>query len=106
MSAGDMPAGENAAVLFVDDEAGVLTGRRRFPVAGRILLTGFTGSGLQEEVMGKGLARRILSPTQLLLTRWGGTGNEKAYVGREGWLFYRPTGAARSNEQPGLRNNR
>lgn len=60
MSAGDMPAGENAAVLFVDDEAGVLTGRRRFPVAGRILLTGFTGSGLQEEVMGKGLARRIL----------------------------------------------
>ncbi|QDU47894.1 alginate O-acetyltransferase AlgX-related protein [Gimesia panareensis] len=36
------------------------------------------------------LGRQILSPTQLLLTRWGGVGNEKAYVGREGWLFYRP----------------
>lgn len=35
------------------------------------------------------LARRILSPTQLALTRWGGAGNEKAYVGRSGWLFYR-----------------
>ena len=36
------------------------------------------------------LTRRLLSPTQSVLTRWGGLGNEKAYVGRDGWLFYRP----------------
>ena len=36
------------------------------------------------------LARHLLSPTQSILTRWGGLGNEKAYVGRDGWLFYRP----------------
>ena len=36
------------------------------------------------------LARRILAPTQSFLTGGGGVGNEKAYVGRDGWLFYRP----------------
>lgn len=36
------------------------------------------------------LADRLLSPTQYALTRWGGLGNEKAYLGRDGWLFYRP----------------
>ncbi len=36
------------------------------------------------------LARQILAPTQSFLSGWGGAGNEKAYVGRDGWLFYRP----------------
>jgi alginate O-acetyltransferase complex protein AlgJ len=29
-------------------------------------------------------------PAQLFMTRWLGAGNEQAYIGRDGWLFYRP----------------
>jgi alginate O-acetyltransferase complex protein AlgJ len=36
------------------------------------------------------LTRRLLAPTQYWLTRAGGLGNEKAYVGLDRWLFYRP----------------
>ena len=36
------------------------------------------------------LAKNLLGPTQYALTRFGGAGNEKAYVGLDGWLFYRP----------------
>jgi alginate O-acetyltransferase complex protein AlgJ len=36
------------------------------------------------------LTRHLLGPTQHWLTAIAGLGNEKAYVGREGWLFYRP----------------
>jgi hypothetical protein len=32
----------------------------------------------------------LLPRVQLLMTRIGGVGNEQAYVGRDGWLFYRP----------------
>jgi alginate O-acetyltransferase complex protein AlgJ len=36
-------------------------------------------------------AARALRPhTQFVLARWLGAGNELAYVGRDGWLFYRP----------------
>lgn len=35
------------------------------------------------------LKQLILPPAQELLVR-AGSGNEKAYVGRQGWLFYRP----------------
>ena len=34
--------------------------------------------------------RRALPATQRLLSTWGGVGNEKVYLGRDGWLFYRP----------------
>jgi hypothetical protein len=36
------------------------------------------------------LTARILPPTQHVLAAWGGAGNEQAYLGRDGWLFYRP----------------
>jgi hypothetical protein len=36
------------------------------------------------------LTRHLLGPTQHWLTALAGLGNEKAYVGRNGWLFYRP----------------
>jgi alginate O-acetyltransferase complex protein AlgJ len=36
------------------------------------------------------LTRHLLGPTQHALTAWTGLGNEKVYVGRDGWLFYRP----------------
>ena len=34
--------------------------------------------------------RRTLPAAQRLLSTWGGVGNEKVYLGRGGWLFYRP----------------
>ncbi len=36
------------------------------------------------------LTTSLLSPTQLVMTKFLGAGNEKAYVGKDGWLFYRP----------------
>jgi alginate O-acetyltransferase complex protein AlgJ len=36
------------------------------------------------------LTTTFLPPTQHWLTRLAGLGNEKAYVGKQGWLFYRP----------------
>jgi alginate O-acetyltransferase complex protein AlgJ len=42
--------------------------------------------GLEESSF---LRRRLLPPVQQLMTGWLGAGNEQAYPGREGWLFYR-----------------
>lgn len=36
------------------------------------------------------LTEALLAPAQALLTGLGGVGNEEAYPGRDGWLFYRP----------------
>ena len=36
------------------------------------------------------LTKSLLSPTQLVMSQWLGAGNEKAYVGQDHWLFYRP----------------
>jgi alginate O-acetyltransferase complex protein AlgJ len=36
------------------------------------------------------LGQALRPPAQLLLTRWLGAGNERAYPGRDGWVFYRP----------------
>ena len=36
------------------------------------------------------LTTNLLSPTQLAMTSLLGAGNEKAYVGKDNWLFYRP----------------
>lgn len=45
-------------------------------------------SGLKDESV---LVQRLLCPTQYCLSKWGRLGNEKAYLGHEGWLFYRPS---------------
>lgn len=45
-------------------------------------------SSLKDESL---LVERLLGPTQYCLSRWGRLGNEKAYLGRDGWLFYRPS---------------
>lgn len=34
--------------------------------------------------------KTLLPPIQSALTRWLGAGNEKAYVGKDHWLYYRP----------------
>jgi alginate O-acetyltransferase complex protein AlgJ len=39
---------------------------------------------------GSFLRQRLLPPVQLFLTSSLGVGNEQAYVGGDGWLFYRP----------------
>ncbi|MGH7193527.1 MAG: hypothetical protein ACREJM_08350, partial [Candidatus Saccharimonadales bacterium] len=44
-------------------------------------------SGLKDESV---LVQRLLCPTQYCLSKWGRLGNEKAYLGHDGWLFYRP----------------
>lgn len=36
------------------------------------------------------ITQHLLGPTQQYLTGLAGLGNEKAYVGRDGWLYYRP----------------
>ncbi|NLB59668.1 MAG: hypothetical protein GX806_01100 [Lentisphaerae bacterium] len=36
------------------------------------------------------IGRLMRRPTQYLLARWLGAGNEKVYIGRWPWLFYRP----------------
>ena len=36
------------------------------------------------------LTKTLLSPVQLALTKYLGAGNEQAYVGKDGWLYYRP----------------
>ena len=36
------------------------------------------------------LGRTLRPPAQVLLSGWLGAGNERAYTGRNGWLFYRP----------------
>jgi len=44
-------------------------------------------SKLKEESV---LTKSLLSPAQATMTGWLGVGNEKAYIGNNGWLFYRP----------------
>lgn len=36
------------------------------------------------------IGQLLLPRVQFLMTRFGGVGNEQAYVGCDGWLFYRP----------------
>lgn len=84
-----------AIVTTLPDVAGVF-GRtegnlwRRTLAANRHLLKNIDDyeSRLQDESL---LSHSLLPPTQHALARLAGLGNEKAYLGREGWLFYRPS---------------
>jgi hypothetical protein len=62
---------------------------RRIVAANRTVLAGLTGfeDTLDDESL---LGRRLRPPAQRLLSGWLGAGNERTYIGREGWLFYRP----------------
>ena len=74
--------------LAVDagSEAGLA---RRVVVANRAVLEGFKAfeDGLAEQAR---IGRLLRPPAQLVLSGRLGAGNERVYVGREGWLFYRP----------------
>lgn len=49
-------------------------------------LEGFERALEDESTIGRSLRPQM----QALMTRWLGAGNERVYVGRSGWLFYRP----------------
>ena len=56
--------------------------------ANRIALTGLSGferSAANESFLG----RMLRPPAQSVMSQWLGVGNERVYLGRDGWLFYR-----------------
>ncbi len=61
----------------------------RIVTANRAVLAGLTGfeTALEDE---SPVGRLLRPPTQVVLTGWLGTGNERVYAGRDRWLFYRP----------------
>jgi alginate O-acetyltransferase complex protein AlgJ len=55
----------------------------------RITIAGL--SGFERSLEAESLLGRILRPpAQVVMTGWLGVGNERVYLGRDGWLFYRP----------------
>ena len=62
---------------------------RRLVAVNREVLAALTAfeNALEDE---SHLGRLLRPPTQWVLSGWLGAGNERAYVGRDGWLFYRP----------------
>ena len=62
---------------------------RRVVTANRALLAQLTAfeSGLEDQ---SPVGRALRPATQGALTGWLGAGNERVYIGRERWLFYRP----------------
>jgi hypothetical protein len=62
---------------------------QRTLAANRSVLAGLSGfeDGLDDESL---LGRALRPPAQRLLSGWLGAGNERTYIGRDGWLFYRP----------------
>ncbi|MGQ0734629.1 MAG: alginate O-acetyltransferase AlgX-related protein [Acidobacteriota bacterium] len=60
----------------------------RLVAANRAVLSGLSRfeSGLEDASAVAGLLR---PPAQALLSGWLGAGNERAYIGRDGWLFFR-----------------
>lgn len=61
----------------------------RIVAANRAALAGLEAfeHALEEEAA---IGRRLRPPAQRLLSGWLGAGNERAYIGRDGWLFFRP----------------
>jgi alginate O-acetyltransferase complex protein AlgJ len=65
-----------------------MTAWRRIVSANRevlVRLSGFERALENRSLLGRTLRR----PAQRIMVGWLGTGNERVYVGREGWLFYR-----------------
>lgn len=81
-----LPAEMSAQVDSVGSTAGVW---KQSLAANRAIVRGLVAfeNALEDESR---LGRLLRPPTQLLMSEWLGAGNERAYVGRDGWLFYRP----------------
>jgi hypothetical protein len=62
---------------------------RHIVLVNRVVMSGL--HAFEEALEDASRVGGLLRPrAQLLMTRWLGAGNELAYVGRDGWLFYRP----------------
>ena len=77
----------DAAGVFVDTQGNLW---QRTLAANRNLLKSIDDyeSRLQDESL---LSHGLLPTAQHVLVRLAGLGNERAYLGRDGWLFYRPS---------------
>ncbi len=69
-----------------EPDAGLWT---RTVTANRAVLAGLTAFETALEDVSP-VGRLLRPPTQVVLTGWLGTGNERVYAGRDRWLFYRP----------------
>jgi alginate O-acetyltransferase complex protein AlgJ len=85
---GDIP--RELAAYWTDPAARAGAGAwQQLVSANRIALAGLTGfeRALDDESI---LGRALRPSAQAIMTRWPGAGNERVYIGRDGWLFYRP----------------
>lgn len=83
-----IPADIRARLTEVNALPGTTLWQRTLSV-NRAILSGLQDfeRGLEQESR---LGRALRPPAQLVMTRWLGAGNERAYPGRNGWVFYRP----------------
>lgn len=79
-----IPIGQAVRDKLNGDEAVLLDLFRRAPTKENI-------KQFEEDLDKASTAREVVRPRmQAVLTRWGGFGNTKAVIGRDGWLFYAP----------------
>jgi hypothetical protein len=83
-----IPAAISAA-LQIEAATSQPTFWRRTLAANRAALAGISGfeQRLEDESV---IGQTLRPPAQAVLSSWLGAGNERVYVGRDGWLFYRP----------------
>ena len=84
----DIPAQISAAIA--DEAARGNTGAwKKTLAANRATMSGMVAfeNALEDESV---LGRTLRPPAQQFLSGWPGAGNERVYIGRDGWLFYRP----------------
>jgi hypothetical protein len=81
-----LPAEMSSQMASLGPAAGVW---KRSLAANRAIVRGLIAfeNAIEDESR---LGRFLRPPAQLLMSGWLGAGNERAYVGRNGWLFYRP----------------
>jgi hypothetical protein len=62
---------------------------RRLVMRNRVLLAGLSAFETALEDASR-VGRLLRPPAQAMLSGWLGAGNERVYIGTDGWLFYRP----------------
>ena len=77
-----------SAAVDAEFARGPVTAWRRTLAANRAALAGISGfeRALEDDSV---IGRTLRPPAQVVLSGWLGAGNERVYVGRDGWLFYR-----------------
>jgi hypothetical protein len=84
----DVPE-QMAAAVQAEASRGNTSLWKRTLAANRAALSGLLAfeNALEDESI---LGRTLRPPAQAILSGWLGAGNERVYVGRDRWLFYRP----------------